>query len=226
MVLELANTFSMSEVHSIDPGITNSSLHPSNPYYIHPGEGPGSVSITPVLTWSKWVFLTGVVTELALTDHLYPTWERCNTLIMSWLLNSLSQPIAQSVIFFEKPNAFINSGFIPSDKGAAADLQNLIQQTIIATTVRYAFIVTAPLHHRSVLCETRLPTGSSPIPGRPRFNLREGAVNNLANNVVNNLTNIKGSGSNTTGVEGSASNGPDSSSNRNKHPETYGSGSV
>jgi len=80
----------MSEVHSTDPGITDSSLHPSSPYYIHPSEGPSSVSITPVLTgsnyhmWSRAIrmalisknkmgFLTGVVIEPALIDPLYPT---------------------------------------------------------------------------------------------------------------------------------------------------------
>jgi len=39
--------------------------------------------------------------EPTITRPLYATWECCNTLIVSWLLNSLSQPIAQSVIFFE-----------------------------------------------------------------------------------------------------------------------------
>ncbi|KAK7352724.1 hypothetical protein VNO80_18152 [Phaseolus coccineus] len=90
-----SNTFSMSEVHSTDPRITDSSLHPSSPYYIHPSEGPSSVSITPVLTgsnyhmWSRAIrmaiisknkmgFLTGAVTEPALTNPLYLTWERCN----------------------------------------------------------------------------------------------------------------------------------------------------
>jgi len=69
--------------------------------------------------------------------------------------------------------------------------------------------------------------------------LREGAVNNLANNVINDLTNIEGSGSNTTSIEGSASNGPGIHLSQaqyqalvrllqqpQQHPETYGSGSV
>ncbi|XP_068474622.1 uncharacterized protein [Phaseolus vulgaris] len=319
----------MSEVHSTDPGITDSSLHPSSPYYIHPSEGPSSVSITPVLTgsnyhmWSRPIrmalisknkmgFLTGAVIEPALIDPLYPTWERCNTLIMSWLFNSLSQPITQSVIFFESAIAIWNDlkeRFSQGDLLRIAELQETIyslkqgdcsvseyytslkslweeldnyrpflpctysvkmyhQQDFIIrflkgledrfSVVRSQILLMEPLPQASrvfsmIVQQERqrslplvdaeasafinfnfIPSdkgrGGGPPKSHPANNNRNnskrcvychhtghtieacyakhGVVNNLANNAVNDLTNIEGSGSNTTSVEGSASNGP------------------
>ena len=92
--------------------------NPSSPFYIHPSESPSTVIVSPVLTgsnyhsWSrsfkmalisknKMGFLNGSIIAPAATDPLHPAWERCNTLIMSWLLNLLSQSIAQSVIYLD-----------------------------------------------------------------------------------------------------------------------------
>ena len=92
--------------------------NPSSPFYIHPSESPSTVIVSPVLTgsnyhsWSrsfkmalvsknKMGFLNGSIIAPAATDPLHPAWERCNTLIMSWLLNSVSQSIAQSVIYLD-----------------------------------------------------------------------------------------------------------------------------
>jgi len=51
---------------------------------------------------NKMGFLSNSIPIPTLTDPLYPTWKRCNTIIMSWLLNSLSPSIAQSVIYLER----------------------------------------------------------------------------------------------------------------------------
>ncbi|KAG5009956.1 hypothetical protein JHK82_018579 [Glycine max] len=51
---------------------------------------------------NKMGFLTGSIPIPSEIDPIYPHWERCNTLLMSWLLNSLSPSIAQSVVFFER----------------------------------------------------------------------------------------------------------------------------
>ncbi|PNX74638.1 retrovirus-related Pol polyprotein from transposon TNT 1-94, partial [Trifolium pratense] len=93
-----------------DPVLDNSS-----PYYVHPGDGSTSVVVTPLLTGSnyhswfrsmkralgakmKFDFVTGVI---AMPDDdfdpAYRAWHRCNQLISSWILNSVSPSIAQSL---------------------------------------------------------------------------------------------------------------------------------
>jgi hypothetical protein len=47
-------------------------------------------------------FLSGAIPIPAPVDSVYPAWERCNTLIMSWILNSVSPSIAQSIIYLER----------------------------------------------------------------------------------------------------------------------------
>lgn len=47
---------------------------------------------------NKFQFVDGSILILAPHDHV---WERCNNLIHSWLANSVSSLIAQSIIFIE-----------------------------------------------------------------------------------------------------------------------------
>ncbi|WVZ16755.1 hypothetical protein V8G54_009737 [Vigna mungo] len=120
----MTETNSNSTAHSPEfnpnsSAASDPSLVPSSPFYIHPSEGPSSVSITPVLiennyhSWShsfrmalisknKMGFLMRSILVPSPKDISYHSWEHCNTLIMSWLLNSLSSSIAQSVIFFDR----------------------------------------------------------------------------------------------------------------------------
>ncbi|CAJ2659476.1 unnamed protein product [Trifolium pratense] len=104
-----------------DPVLDNSS-----PYYVHPGDGPTSVVVTPLLTssnyhsWSrsmkralgakmKFDFVTGaIVMPNDDFDPAYRAWHRCNQLISSWILNSVSPSIAQSVVFMENASDIWN----------------------------------------------------------------------------------------------------------------------
>ena len=51
---------------------------------------------------NKMGFLNGTIRTPDANDLLFSAWECCNTLIMSWLLNSLSQSIAQSIIYLDR----------------------------------------------------------------------------------------------------------------------------
>ncbi|WVZ06071.1 hypothetical protein V8G54_019417 [Vigna mungo] len=101
------------------PPFVDPNQYPSSPFYIHPSESPSSVVVSPPLSvnnfqsWScsfrtslisknKMGFLNGAILILATIDPLYPSWERCKTMLMSWILNSFSPSIAQSVVFFER----------------------------------------------------------------------------------------------------------------------------
>jgi len=87
-------------------------------YYVHPSEEPNSITVTPLLTglnylaWSrsmkhtlgmknKFAFVDGSVPITPMDDLNRNAWERCNNLIHSWILNSVSPPIAQTIVFHE-----------------------------------------------------------------------------------------------------------------------------
>ena len=91
-------------------------LDTESPFYVHSSEGPNSVFISPkfndsnYLAWSrsmqralgaknKLPFING---SLPIPDDLNQNaWERCNHLVQSWLINSVSDSIAQTIIFHD-----------------------------------------------------------------------------------------------------------------------------
>ncbi|GAU10619.1 hypothetical protein TSUD_418290 [Trifolium subterraneum] len=94
-------------------------LDHSSPFYVHPGDGPSSVAVTPLLTgsnyhsWSRSMkralgakmkldFIDGTLpVPVDAFDPSFCAWNRCNQLVSSWILNSVSESIAQSVVFLE-----------------------------------------------------------------------------------------------------------------------------
>ncbi|CAJ2649025.1 uncharacterized protein LOC123908870 [Trifolium pratense] len=94
------------------------SQQPGNVYYVHPSDGPSSVSITPVLnhsnyhSWTKSMrrplgaknkfdFVDGTIPVPNPFDPSYKAWCRCNMLIHSWIMNSVEESIAQSIVYLE-----------------------------------------------------------------------------------------------------------------------------
>ncbi|XP_045818143.1 uncharacterized protein LOC123910897 [Trifolium pratense] len=91
----------------------------SSPYYVHPSDGPSSVTVKPLLTgssyhsWvrSMWCALGGKMkyefvdgTIPVVTDPFDPTfraWTRCNMLVLSWIMNSVSESIGNSIVFMK-----------------------------------------------------------------------------------------------------------------------------
>ncbi|KAJ8766964.1 hypothetical protein K2173_012439 [Erythroxylum novogranatense] len=95
----------------IDPQITISS-----PYFLHPNENPSLILVSPALTssnyntWSramrlallsknKLQFVDSTILAPTLLDPMYPAWERCNTMVISWLNHSVSPSIFSSDIY-------------------------------------------------------------------------------------------------------------------------------
>ncbi|GAU41109.1 hypothetical protein TSUD_139780 [Trifolium subterraneum] len=95
---------------------TDMLLDQSSPYFVHPSDGPSSVTVKPVLngsnyhSWArsmrralggkiKYEFIDGTIPPVL--DPTYRAWNRCNDLVHSWILNSVSESIAQSIVFIE-----------------------------------------------------------------------------------------------------------------------------
>lgn len=90
----------------------------SSPYYVHPGDGPSSVVVTPVLSGSnylawarsmrralgsknKFESVDGSIPIPDPFDPSYRAWSHCNMLIHSWLMNSVAESIGQSIVYLE-----------------------------------------------------------------------------------------------------------------------------
>lgn len=86
----------------------------SNAMYMHPSESAGS-SIPPVVfdgtgyrSWRRGIlralsvkyktgFINGKIPKPNFTPPVFAQWERCEDMVTSWLLNSLSKDIADSL---------------------------------------------------------------------------------------------------------------------------------
>jgi len=93
--------------------------NPASPFYLPQGESPGATLVSQLLTgenyntWSrsmimaltakkKLAFIDGSLPQPALDAGVeYQAWVRCNNMISSWILNSVSKEIAASVIYID-----------------------------------------------------------------------------------------------------------------------------
>ncbi|GAU48976.1 hypothetical protein TSUD_245670 [Trifolium subterraneum] len=101
--------------NNANKGYQNDTL---NPYFMHPNENPALVLVTPLLhgpnyhSWSRAMtvairsknklhFINGSLPRPLDDDHDSMAWDRCNTMVMSWLTNAVDPEIAQSVIWMD-----------------------------------------------------------------------------------------------------------------------------
>nr|KYP62153.1 hypothetical protein KK1_016678 [Cajanus cajan] len=87
--------------------------------YLHPSKNPASPLVSPLLelsnyhTWSKSMetslsaknkleFIDGSASEPPLDDRFHGAWKRCNNMVASWIVNSVSLPIRQSIVWMNK----------------------------------------------------------------------------------------------------------------------------
>jgi hypothetical protein len=100
-------------------GVTDPLLNQSSPYFVYSSDGPSSVIVKPLLnganyhSWAramrralggkmKFEFVDGTIpVVIDPFDPSYRTWNRCNMLIHSWIVNSVSDSIVQSIVFME-----------------------------------------------------------------------------------------------------------------------------
>ncbi|KAA8544149.1 hypothetical protein F0562_022215 [Nyssa sinensis] len=100
-----------------NPSLTHNSIDDS--YFLHHGENPGLMLVSQQLngdnypTWARAMskafsaknklgFVNGTLTKLTNpSDPLYSAWERCNDMVLSWILNSVMKNIASSILYID-----------------------------------------------------------------------------------------------------------------------------
>ncbi|KHN28850.1 hypothetical protein glysoja_033905, partial [Glycine soja] len=94
------------------------SLNIHSPYYLHPGENPANALVSTVLdptnynSWSRSMlialsaknkieFIDGSIQKCASNHPLHAAWRRCNNMVVSWLVHSVSPSIRQSILWMD-----------------------------------------------------------------------------------------------------------------------------
>ncbi|KAF5463803.1 hypothetical protein F2P56_013935 [Juglans regia] len=88
-------------------------------YYLHHGENPGLMLVSQQLNednYSLWAramskalsaknkigFVNGILKKPANTsDPKFLAWERCNDMVLSWIINSVTKNIASSILYID-----------------------------------------------------------------------------------------------------------------------------
>lgn len=105
-----------------DTDSSDSSIIPiSNPYYIGSFDNPHSILVSNVFngvgfnSWkrsmilslsakNKYGFVDGSIQPPITNSTTYPSWHRANSMVISWILNSLNKNLADNVLFL--PTAY------------------------------------------------------------------------------------------------------------------------
>ncbi|MCI00474.1 hypothetical protein A2U01_0021493, partial [Trifolium medium] len=132
-----------SSSRAINKGYQNDIL---NPYFMHPNENPSLILVTPLLSgnnyhsWSrsmtvalrsknKLQFINGSLIRPLDEDHDSLAWDRCNTMIMSSIINSVDAEIAQSILWMDNASEIwkeLKDRFYQGDVFRISDIQEEI----------------------------------------------------------------------------------------------------
>lgn len=117
MIEYVSTSYSKSQV----PTLTGTNaihilINPSHPFFISPSDSPGMLLVNTAFdgksfggwkrgmlialtTKNKSGFIDGSTQEPVVGTDLHSSWSRANNMVISWLLNSLSREISESVIY-------------------------------------------------------------------------------------------------------------------------------
>ncbi|KAL5542569.1 hypothetical protein UlMin_010279 [Ulmus minor] len=107
------NRTNMNHFSNLDQYASDDS---NSPYYLSKGDHPGlalvsqslignnynswsRVMVMSLIAKSKLCFVDGSLSRPALDDDCYSSWFRCNSMVMSWILHTISREIANSVMY-------------------------------------------------------------------------------------------------------------------------------
>ncbi|KAE8683402.1 G-type lectin S-receptor-like serine/threonine-protein kinase [Hibiscus syriacus] len=89
----------------------------THPLYLHPSDTPGAVLVSHQLTgahdydvWSRSMrisllannklgLIDGVCLHSNFVEQLQPQWDRCNVIVLSWIINSISKYLSAGIVF-------------------------------------------------------------------------------------------------------------------------------
>jgi hypothetical protein len=108
----------VNSMETIPSSSTPSTVEFSSLCYLHHGDSLGTHLVSQPLvgnnyhTWkrsmsmalsakNKLGFIDGSLVKLAEDTSEYFVWDRCNNMVLSWILNSMSQEISSSLIYIE-----------------------------------------------------------------------------------------------------------------------------
>ncbi|PNY16454.1 flavonol sulfotransferase-like protein [Trifolium pratense] len=117
-----------------------------SPYFMHSNENPGNVLVTPLLSgsnyhsWSRAMtvalrskhklhFINGSLPRPDDDDRDSIAWDRCNTMIMSWISNSVDPEISQSILWMDTASEIwkeLKDRFYQGDVFRISDIQEEI----------------------------------------------------------------------------------------------------
>ncbi|XP_019157727.1 PREDICTED: uncharacterized protein LOC109154377 [Ipomoea nil] len=117
-----------------------------DPLYVHITENPNLILVSPPLSehnyasWSRSMkialevknklgFATGSIPDPGEADPRHLVWRRCNTIVCSWLLKSISSNIAETVMYYEVAADIwkaLKRRYSQADPHRIAELQNQI----------------------------------------------------------------------------------------------------
>ncbi|KAK9912347.1 hypothetical protein M0R45_036214 [Rubus argutus] len=101
-----------------EPKSTDATPNLSDPLTLHHSDTSGLTLVNEQLKghnygqWSRFIRLSlsaknklglidGSIKAPSSTDTKFPTWQRCNDMVLSWILHSIHLDIARSVLFYD-----------------------------------------------------------------------------------------------------------------------------
>lgn len=105
----------------IDQVMSLPSTDPFDPLFIHASDHPGMMLVPKVLDGTNYAmwrrsmlvslsaknklgFIKGTIPTPNESDATYQMWQHCNDMVLSWIFNSLSPDLANSVLYVETPS--------------------------------------------------------------------------------------------------------------------------
>lgn len=112
----------MASYAAVAGATSTSTIDVNHQYYLHPSDNPGMVLVTVTLNdhnYNQWCrsmkialssklklgFIDGSYLQPELTSSLFSHWNRCNDIVISWILNTVTTEIRQSVMYLSTAKA-------------------------------------------------------------------------------------------------------------------------